>query len=129
MAPLLCGYLHVILKDLKAAAGLLFTVHWLIVTLKQRSVNSQRAADLQPWHLLHLRCSDTTSAHTGEIHIWGACPVSGPLVPDDMKKLDQKRQIDIFVNEKATFPGLIIYVKGTMIYGRWSQQLPAAKLV
>lgn len=74
MAPLLCGYLHVILKDLKAAAGLLFTVHWLIVTLKQRSVNSQRAAELQPWHLLHLRCSDTTSAHTGEIHIWGDLP-------------------------------------------------------
>lgn len=127
MAPLFCGYLHVILKDLKAAAGLLFTVPWLIVTLEQRSVNSQRAAEQQPWHFPNLWYSDTTSAHPEEGR--EACPVSGPLVPEDVKKQDQNRQTDIFVNEKATFSGLVILVKRTTIYGRWSQQLPAAKLV
>lgn len=63
MAPLPYGYLHAILKYLKAAPGLFFTPQWLIVAPEGRSVNSQRAAELQPRHLLHLQCSGTTSAH------------------------------------------------------------------
>lgn len=73
MAPLLCEYSHVILQDLKAAAGLLFTARWLIVTLEQRFVNSQRAAELQPRH--SFTCDVlTASAHTEEIRIKGGLP-------------------------------------------------------
>jgi len=119
MASLLCGYLHVILKYLKAAPGLYFTLHWLIVAPEGRSVNSRRAAELEPWHFLHVQCSGNTSAHIEGIHIWGGLPSFWSFSVKWHKKADQKRQTDLFVNGKATFPDQIIYVKGTRISCKW----------